>query len=176
MSRASAINFGFQKRGVWEKKKFVLGCSALTLAPYIFCTPVCLFVCLFFYWKVLYHLRTVFSLDMSGCQWISSVRVNISAKKNIRWSEIALVSLVYFVRDVIGLENWRHPFSQSDASRTNRKLIACVVPRLGYLACIFLEFSLATLLVTSWENFPHCIVETPASLSSNLARRNSRPL
>lgn len=28
-----------------------------------------LFVCLFvFYWKVLYHLRTVFSLDMSGCQ------------------------------------------------------------------------------------------------------------
>lgn len=113
-----------------------------------------LFVCLFvFYWKVLYHLRTVFSLDMSGRQWISSVRVNISAKKNIWWSEIALVSLVYFVGDVIGLENWRHPFSQSDASRTNRKLIACVVPRLGYLACIFLEFSLATLLVTSWEIF-----------------------
>ena len=93
------------------------------------------------------------------------------------WVSVNTVSeLVYFIRDVIGLESWRRPFSQSDASRTNRKLIACVVPRLGQLACIFLEFSLATLLVTSWENFPHCIVETPASLSSNLARRNSRPL
>ena len=174
MSRASAINFGFQKRGVWEKK-ICTGMLSVDFSTLHF-LYASLFVCLFvFYWKVLYHLRTVFSLDMSGCQWISSVRVNISAKKNIRWSEIALVSLVYFVRDVIGLENWRHPFSQSDASRTNRKLIACVVPRLGNLACTFLEFSLATLLVTSWENFTHCIVETPASLSSNLARRNSRP-
>ena len=66
--QGQCYQFWFPKEGRLGKKKFLLGCSALTLAPYIFCTPVCLFVCLFFSFKVLYHLRRVFSLDMSGCQ------------------------------------------------------------------------------------------------------------